>query len=108
MNRVRWPKDGRQELQAGGGGPRYQERLQHHKQHSRGRRYLRNGSIERDEIRAIENFWFVFWRMTFWGLGLGLGLGAAYGTLVGLRFLPFGLVSARPWAPCTAPKRGFS
>src|SRR5215207_10776491 len=30
VNKVRWPKDGRQELQAGGGGPQYQERLQHH------------------------------------------------------------------------------
>src|SRR5918997_2388945 len=35
VNRVRLPKDGRQELQAGGEGPRYQQRLQ---QHSRGRK----------------------------------------------------------------------
>ena len=33
-------------------------------------------------------FWFVFWRMALWGLGLGLGLGAAYGTLVGIPFYP--------------------
>ena len=36
-----------------------------------------------------ETFWFVFWRMALWGLGLGLGLGAAYGTLVGIPFYPF-------------------
>jgi hypothetical protein len=84
MNRVRWPKDGRQELQAGGGGPRYQERLQLHEQHPPGRRYLCNGSIERDAIGAIEIFWFVFWRMALWGLGLG----AAYGTLVGIPLYP--------------------
>ena len=48
-------------------------------------------------------FWFIFWRMALWGLGLGLGLGAAYSTLVGIPFYPFGLFSARPWAPCTAP-----
>ena len=36
-----------------------------------------------------EIFWFVFWRMALWGLGLGLGLGAAYGTLVGIPFFPF-------------------
>jgi hypothetical protein len=92
MNRVRWPKDGRQELQAGGGGPRYQQRLKHHQQHSPGSRYLPKGSIERDGIGAIETFWFVFWRMALWGLMLGLGLGAAYGTLAGLPFYPFGLV----------------
>jgi hypothetical protein len=34
-------------------------------------------------------FWFVFWRMALWGLGLGLGFGAAYGTLVGIPFYPF-------------------
>ncbi len=50
-----------------------------------------------------ETFWFHFWRMALWGLGLGLGLGAAYSTLVGIPFYPFGLFSARPWAPCTAP-----
>lgn len=32
-----------------------------------------------------ESFWFVFWRMALWGLGLG----AAYGTLVGIPFYPF-------------------
>lgn len=36
-----------------------------------------------------EIFWFVFWRMALWGLGLGLGLGAAYGALVGIPFFPF-------------------
>lgn len=36
-----------------------------------------------------ETFWFVFWRMALWGLGLGLGLGAAYGTVVGIPFYPF-------------------
>jgi hypothetical protein len=36
-------------------------------------------------------FWFVFWRMALWGLGLGSGLGAAYGTLVGLLFGPYSI-----------------
>jgi hypothetical protein len=44
---------------------------------------------ERDGISAIESFWFAFWRMTLWGLGLGVGLGAAYGTLVGIPFVIF-------------------
>ena len=35
-------------------------------------------------------FWFIFWRMALWGLGLGLG--AAYGTLAGIPYFPFGLV----------------
>jgi hypothetical protein len=43
-------------------------------------------------MRAPKLLWFVFWRMALWGLGLGLGLGAAYGTLVGMPFYPFGLI----------------
>jgi hypothetical protein len=37
-------------------------------------------------------FWFILWRMIVWGLGLALGSGAAYGTIVGLPFFPFGLI----------------
>jgi hypothetical protein len=44
-------------------------------------------------MSATETFWFVFWRMAFWGLGLGLGgLGTIYDTLVGMPFYPFGLI----------------
>src|SRR5918997_6235646 len=43
-------------------------------------------------MSTTETFWFVFWRMTLWGLGLGLGLGTVYGTLVGMPFYPFGLL----------------
>ena len=43
-------------------------------------------------MSTTETFWFIFWRMAFWGLGLGLGLGTAYGTLVGMPFYPFGLI----------------
>ena len=57
--------------------------------------------MEGSRIGAIGSLWFVFWRMTLWGLGLGLG--AAYGTLVGI---PFG-ISARPWVPCWVPWAGF-
>ena len=42
--------------------------------------------MEGSRIGAIGSLWFVFWRMTLWGLGLGLG--AAYGTLVGIPFGP--------------------
>ena len=45
------------------------------------------GAMEGSGIGAIESFWFAFWRMALWGLGLGLGLGAAYGTLVGIPFV---------------------
>lgn len=47
-----------------------------------------NGSRERVGMSAIESFWFVFWRMALWSLGLGLGLGAAYGSLVGIPSFP--------------------
>jgi len=43
-------------------------------------------------MSTTETFWFLFWRMAFWGLGLGLSLGAVYGTLVGMPFYPFGLI----------------
>jgi hypothetical protein len=49
-------------------------------------------AMEGSGIGAIESLWFVVWRMALWGLGLGVGLGAAYGTLVGIPFVPFGLV----------------
>jgi hypothetical protein len=41
-------------------------------------------------MSITETFWFGFWRMAFWGLGLGLG--TVYGTLVGIPFYPFGVI----------------
>jgi hypothetical protein len=38
--------------------------------------------------------------MALWGVGLGLGLGAAYGTLVGMPFIPYGIFGPPLGAVC--------
>ena len=85
-------EDERQEPRAGGGGPRYRVSLRGHRQSAHTGAWSFMRAMEGSGIGAIESLWFVVWRMALWGLGLGLGLGAAYGTLVGIPFVPFGLV----------------
>jgi hypothetical protein len=58
---------------------------------SSGRGHLLDGSIARDGISAIETFWFLFWRMSLWGLILLAAVGAAYGFLVGGLTSPYGI-----------------
>jgi hypothetical protein len=41
-------------------------------------------------VNTIESFWFVFWRMSLWGLGLLAAVGAVYGFLVGGLTFPYG------------------
>jgi hypothetical protein len=42
-------------------------------------------------VNTIEAFWFVFWRMTLWGLCLLAAVGTVYGLLVGGLTFPYGI-----------------